>query len=88
MRNPGGYGVATDRETGKVISETDSFTCGHCGRIVFVKPKCDPADLGGNCYLCWKLVCPQCHAKGNCDPMEKKLDRMEASYHARRSYGL
>jgi hypothetical protein len=26
--------------------------------------------------------------KGECDPFEEKRRRMEASYHARRSYGI
>ena len=88
MRNPGGYGVATDRETGKVLKEEDTYSCGHCNKVVFVKPKCDPADLGGLCYQCMKLICPHCHGVGTCDPLEKKLEREAASYHARRSYGL
>jgi hypothetical protein len=88
MRNAGGYGVATDQQTGKVLHEQDSFSCFHCNKVVFVEAKCDPADLGGLCFLCWKLVCPECHAKGNCDPLEEKLARQESAYHARRSYGI
>ena len=48
-------------------------------------PMSDPVKFGGFCYGCGKLVCPQC-AGGQCDVIEKKLERWEASYHARRSY--
>jgi len=86
MRNPGGYGVAFG--DGKILSEADSFTCFHCNSVVFVKPKCDPTDLGGLCKCCMKMICPKCVDKGICDVFEKKLERAEAAYHARRSYGL
>lgn len=74
MLRPGGYLVG--RGDGPAI-EHDTFTCGHCCKVVFVKPKCDPADLGGLCKQCMKLVCPDCVGKG-CDPLEKKLERAEA----------
>ena len=60
------------------ITERSTFSCAHCNRIVIVKPKCDPADLGGLCKQCMKLICPGCHDRGNCDPLEKKLERAEA----------
>jgi hypothetical protein len=70
-----GYSVIT--EPGKADVEQDTFTCGHCNHVVFVKPRCDPADMGGRCTCCDRLICPKCvgHA---CDVIEKKLDRMEA----------
>lgn len=74
MRRPGGYGVETTVEGRQ--NETDTFTCAHCNKVVFVKPKCDPADLGGFCTCCSKHVCKDCAGKG-CDPMEKKLERWE-----------
>jgi hypothetical protein len=45
------------------------------------------ADSGGLCKVCMRFVCSRCvgHA---CDVIEKKLERWEASYHARKSYGL
>lgn len=86
MRNPGGYGqIFGDwRET----EEHDTFTCFHCNKIVIVKVKCAPEDLGGLCKQCMKLICSACVNKGNCDPLEKKLEREEARYHALKSYGL
>lgn len=85
MRNPGGYAYSFD--VGGIRQEADSFTCFHCNKIVIVKPKCDPYDLGGMCRLCEKMICQICVKIGKCDPLEEKLIRMEAAYHARRSYG-
>lgn len=76
MRKPGGYYYICD-ETG-IQQEHDTFSCFHCNRIVIAKPRCDPADMGGRCYVCDKLICKHCVAKGLCDPLEKKLDRYEA----------
>lgn len=69
------------------VVEIDTFTCNHCNRIVKVPPKCEPAEVGGLCYICAQPICPTCVGKG-CDPFEEKLKRSEASYHARRSYGM
>jgi hypothetical protein len=76
MRNPGGHYFICD-ESG-VQQEHDTFTCRHCNRIVVVKPKADPADMGGRCYVCDSLICKVCVARGLCDVIEKKLDRAEA----------
>ncbi len=81
MRNPGGYLHSFD--PGGIRQESDTFTCFHCGKIVIVKPKCDPAELGGFCRLCTKMICPSCVDKGSCDPFEKKLDREEKAYRKR-----
>ena len=85
MRRPQGYALLTDPEKG--IKEADTFSCSHCNRIVHVKPKADPADMGGLCKCCMRLICPACVGKA-CDVLERKLERQEASYQARRSYGL
>ena len=68
--------------------EADTCTCQHCGKIVRIKPFCDPADIefGGMCKVCGGFICAQCYGKNRCDPLERKLERAEASYHARRSY--
>lgn len=75
MRKPGGYFISTDWMGSK--KEADTFTCAHSGKIVFVKPFCDPADMGGRCTLCGGLICKEEVGKG-CDVMEKKLARWEA----------
>ena len=56
--------------------ECDSFTCYHCQKVVFVPPRCDPADLGGLCKICMKPICSMCVGKG-CTPWEKQMDIME-----------
>ena len=85
MRRPGGYAVITGPD-GTV--EADTFTCFHCQRIVHVPPKADPAQLGGMCYQCMKLVCPRCVGLGDCSPFERKLEAMERRADALRSYGV
>lgn len=74
MRNPGGYSIVI--EPGKRDVEHDTFTCKHCCKVVFVKPMCDPADMGGRCTCCNGLICKHCVGKG-CDPLEEKLRRWE-----------
>lgn len=87
MRQAQGYATLTDRESGKVTAERDTFTCNHCSRIVHVAPKADPASIGGLCGHCLKMICPHCVGHG-CTPWLEKLERMQARYEARRSYGF
>ena len=100
MRRPQGYATVVspvrsvayfDGSRREVVPEgmfeCDTFTCGHCPRVTHVMPKMDPADLGGLCKVCAKLICSRCVGKG-CDPFEKKLERSEARDRARRSYGI
>lgn len=73
--------------------ECDTFTCAHCCKVVFVQPKCDPADLGGLCPICSShnkpsYICPACVTKGVCDPHEEKLRRAEARGRFLRDAGL
>jgi hypothetical protein len=76
MRVPGGYAIRTDPVLG--ISETDTRTCGHCQRVDAIKPFCDPAEVGGLCYVCNRYICLRCHGLATCDPIERKLERNEA----------
>jgi hypothetical protein len=85
VRNAGGYGILVDPDLGTV--ECDTFTCVHCQRVVEVKPKADPADMGGFCRLCDKPICPGCVGKA-CLPFERSIERAEARAAARRSYGF
>ena len=86
MFKPGGYAFSFD--AGGIRQECDTITCAHCCKVVLIKPKCDPYELGGMCRLCSKMICPSCVDTGVCDPIEKKLEREEAKYHALRSYGV
>jgi hypothetical protein len=84
MRKPGGIMICTS-DTG--VQERDTFTCFHCNSIVVVPPKRE-AFVMGYCRCCDKPVCAACEGQGACVPFEERLRRAEASYHARRSYGV
>ena len=86
MRRPGGYAYSFSPDGAH--QEVDTFTCFHCNRVVHVKPKCSPDELGGMCRLCMKMICPACVDLGSCDPFEKKLERIEARDRSLRSYGI
>jgi len=75
MFRPGGYLYSFDPDG--VRQEADTFSCSHCNRIVIVKPKCNPDELGGMCRLCMKMICPSCVDLGSCVPFEKKLEEQE-----------
>lgn len=75
-------------EPGKATQHTETFTCGHCNKVTKVKAFADPADLGGLCKTCMRLICDRCVNTMRCDPIEKKLERAEARGEALRSYGL
>lgn len=85
-----GYAILTDPE--KPTVERDTYTCGHCNRVVFVPPRADPATLGGWCGGCTKLICPTCEAKKAqtraCEPFEKWLAQQERRGQFLRSVGL
>ena len=100
MRNPGGYAIIVTPEATQVnfdhlrceeisagTHEVDTIGCGHCGRVIHVKPRMDPADMGGLCKICMKFECPAC-VGGGCAPLEKRLEIAEKRDRARRSYGL
>ena len=87
-----GYAVLTDRESGRTVKEVDTFNCGHCGRVSHPEVGENPGDNFGHCTICDRHLCRRCATKmdagGGCDVYEEKLAREEASYEARRSYGL
>ena len=88
MRNPQGYATLQDVcGEGGTLVERDTFTCNHCQAIVTVEPFRAGADMGGFCTICAKDICTRCVGKG-CRPWEAQMARMEASYEARRSYGI
>lgn len=100
MRKPGGYAVIVsptesvaqfDRLRREQLhagaNEMDTFSCGHCGGVVHVPARADPANLGGLCKQCMRLICPRCLDRG-CEPLERKLERAEERDRTLRSYGL
>lgn len=100
MRKAGGYAVIVSPQESVAqfdrlrrqelrcgTNEMDTFSCGHCGSIVHVPARTDPANLGGLCKQCMRLICPRCLDKG-CEPLERKLEQAEARERTLRSYGL
>lgn len=85
-----GYAVITD-PTAPVV-ERDTFTCGHCCRVVIVDPGRDPSTYGGWCGGCTALICPRCEAEKvrtlKCVPLEARLAQQEARAATRRSLGV
>jgi hypothetical protein len=79
-----GYLVTRDRVSGKVIAEADTFTCGHCNRVVAIAPNTRPEDLGGHCKVCYGLTCPACTRQGSCVPFERQLEASERKDRLRR----
>lgn len=86
MRNPGGYLRIEGPD--HPLYERDTFTCRHCGKVVEVKPKQAPEDLGGLCKVCMGLTCPQCAGQPGCKTYEQKMEEAEERFHSRRSLGL
>lgn len=84
MRGLSGYATITSPEGQR--READTFTCGHCNRIVHINYKTPLDALGGRCAVCDTLICPRCIKSGRCDPFEEKLKRMEHRDMVRRSY--
>lgn len=100
MRNPGGFAqiISPGDDTVRLdgfqcheiragTTEMETYGCFHCNSIVHVMPRMDPANLGGLCKQCMRLICPRCLDKG-CVPFEKKLEIQEKRDIALRSYGL
>lgn len=92
MRSGRAQGYAILTEPDRPTKENDTFTCKHCGAIVFVKPAADPVTYGGWCGRCNALICQACEEKKvkalTCTPLEKWLERQEARGRTLRSLGL
>ena len=58
-------------------TECETFTCCHCNRPVVVPRKAPPEQVGGICYQCYAMICPECVKTGKCTPFLKKLDAYE-----------
>lgn len=85
MRNPGGYGKifcdgdpgAFDRHGRRIDVEHDTFSCAHCGGIVFVNAGERAADIGGFCRACGKNICGPCVDEDKCRPVEQLIEAIE-----------
>jgi hypothetical protein len=67
--------------------EHETFTCAHCQKIVTVKPRATPGELGGRCHNCDAMVCPGCARVGRCTPFEKRIEEYEARMRLRKQVG-
>ena len=88
LRKPQGYlTILSDAP----LIERDTLTCGHCSRVVFVKPGSvntvylepqinapDKEEPGAFCRVCMSAICLPCHEQGVCKPLMKRLELHEA----------
>lgn len=97
MINPGGYGqflcddpvAARDRFGRSLDREHDTFSCAHCGGVVFVNAGERAADIGGFCKSCSRNICGPCVDADRCRPVEMLIEAIERSLErerVRRSY--
>lgn len=88
MLRPGGYAMILDPDA--ALIERDTITCGHCNRVVFVKPGSVATtyliqhrdgrwteEPGAGCTICGRSICLRCHDLGMCLPMERQLEQQE-----------
>jgi len=93
MLRPQGYVTVSSPER---TQEFDTAQCGHCQRILLVKPgtlsrvylfpQVDGSmreEPGAGCLKCGRAICLQCCDIGTCTPAEKWLEFMEAVGRAR-----
>jgi hypothetical protein len=86
MLRPQGYATIVGDST----TERDTITCGHCQRIVFVKPNTvatvylipqwmgpDKEESGAMCKICMRAICIVCCEEGRCTPFERRIEEME-----------
>jgi hypothetical protein len=100
VRTPTGYAVVVEPDRPTV--ERDTCTCGHCQRVIFVKPHTAATvylildrrtltwreEPGAFCRICMRPVCLACHARGGCTPWERQLDAAEARDRLCRAAGI
>jgi hypothetical protein len=96
------HGYATIVDPTSACVEYDSAQCGHCQRVIFVKPHTASTvyliptgvpgqfheEPGAFCRCCMRPVCLRCHAQGGCTPWERQLEQSEARDRLRRAAGL
>lgn len=83
---------------GDRLIEHDTIACGHCNRIIFVKPGSASTvyifyqligppreEPGAFCRVCMRPVCLRCHDVGTCTPLERHLEELEARGRLQRS---
>ena len=97
MRPITGYATVTDPDA--PLLERDTVSCGHCQRVIFVKPNSASTIYlifnrqtwrwdevpGAGCFRCGRPVCLTCCANGRCTPWEQRLAASEARDRLRRA---
>jgi hypothetical protein len=92
-----GYATLVDPDAPLV--ERDTCTCGHCQRVIFIKPGSASTvylifdrvgwrwqeEAGAFCRVCMRPICLSCCAVGRCTPWERQLEASEARDRLRRS---
>lgn len=85
-----GYATVVDPDA--PVCERDTCSCGHCQRVIFLKPGFGittylvydrrtglwTEESGAFCRVCMRPVCLSCHAVGTCTPFEQRLELAEA----------
>src|SRR5262245_24511187 len=72
MRRSQGYSIITEPD--KPTIEQDTFTCSHCNRVTFLKPRQEPEH---RCNVCVGYIC-EGRANRPCLPLEEQLRMMES----------
>jgi hypothetical protein len=84
-----GYAYLTEIATGRIVAQTDTYTCAHeCGGIIHAPVNRKFEEVADFCRCCMQVICARCADKRVCSPLMKKIEAMEEAYHARRSYGV
>jgi hypothetical protein len=84
------FGYLVEQGPG-ILRETDTSTCGHCQRVMMVRPSTDGRIIVRvlpPCPGCGKFICDVCVKQGFCDPWEKQMERMEARDRMLREIGV
>jgi hypothetical protein len=85
MRRPLGYSIISNADGWGSTIEQDTYTCFHCNKVGFLKPRQEPEH---RCKSCFGYICPAC-ANKPCLPLEEQLRMMEsASYRPRKIFRM
>jgi hypothetical protein len=81
--------------------EFDTTMCGHCNKIILVKPGTATTvyyipqlvgphkeEPGAACKQCMSSICLECYDKGVCVPFMKQIDLMEQRGRMFQTFGL
>jgi len=85
MRNPQGCAFICYPE--KTI-EIDTFSCGHCNRVVHVAVNMKIEQVGDFCRQCFKMICAKCADARVCTPLLARIEQMEERYYRRRQFEM